>query len=345
MQTRSNSYWEKRANARMKSYHKATDRVVHTITQAYNKAIDDLNKEIQKIYDKFAIDGNLSPVEARQLLNSTIHHNELDELRKQVLSVQDEDIKKYLMSRLNTPAYKARMTRLEALKEKIYIEARKLATVEINQSRTGYIDTVKRAYYSNIYDLQRGLGVGFDVAQIPKASIESILKNPWSGEHFSSRVWKNTDELAKKLTEVVTSGMMSGKSLSKMSKELEELSQIGKHAANRLVRTETTFMANAGEREAYKQEDIEKYIFIATLDSRTSEVCREHDGKIYGVDKAVAGKNMPPLHPYCRSTTIAYLDEDTLSGIERRAKDPETGKTHLVPANITYEEWSKKYIR
>lgn len=49
------------------------------------------------------------------------------------------------------------------------------------------------------------------------------------------------------------------------------------------------------------------------------------------------------MHPWCRSTTIADFGEDTLKGLERRAKD-ENGNTIRVPANMTYDEWYAKYV-
>ncbi|WP_197071958.1 minor capsid protein, partial [Geobacillus kaustophilus] len=124
-----------------------------------------------------------------------------------------------------------------------------------------------------MFDIQRGLGVGFEFATMPIQTVETILKNPCSGEHFSSRIWSNTDELARQLNQVITAGFMSGIGVRKMIQEIEERFNVGKHAAARLVRTETTYMANAAEIESYKEAEIEKYIFVATLDLRTSPQC------------------------------------------------------------------------
>ena len=51
------------------------------------------------------------------------------------------------------------------------------------------------------------------------------------------------------------------------------------------------------------------------------------------------------MHPWCRSTTISVIDEDELKNMKRRAYNPETGRTELVPASMTYEEWYKKYVK
>jgi SPP1 gp7 family putative phage head morphogenesis protein len=180
---------------------------------------------------------------------------------------------------------------------------------------------------------------------VPTRTIETILKNPWSGQHFSSRVWDNTDVLAGRMNEVITAGFMSGADIRKMVAELEDLSMMGKHAANRLVRTEVTYMSNAAEMESYKEAGIEEYIFIATLDSKTSPQCQEEDKKVYTVKDAVPGVNMPPLHPYCRSTTGAYFGPDTLKNIMLRARNLVTGKNELVPGDMNYKDWHKKYVK
>ena len=341
---KNNAYWTRRANLRMEEYHKNSDSTIQKISAAYDKAIKDINEDINKIFYKYQLDSGLSTTEVRELLNTKIPKKELDSIRKRIYNIQDEELKRYMMAQLNAGAYKARITRLEALKESVYINTKLAADVEIDQSTKLYTDNIKRAYYSNAFDIQKGLGVGFNIVEMPTETIQEILKNNWSGKHYSKRVWHNTDVLAKQLEEVITSGLMSGKSSRRMAQELQDLTDYGKFACERLIRTETTYITNAAEMESYKECGIDKYIFIATLDLRTSSVCREHDREVYEVEKAEAGVNLPPLHPHCRSTTRAYLGESTLNDIKRRARDPETGKTYLVPRDMKYQDWYDKFV-
>ena len=51
------------------------------------------------------------------------------------------------------------------------------------------------------------------------------------------------------------------------------------------------------------------------------------------------------MHPWCRSTTICDIGHEELSQMNRRARDPVTGKTNAVPANMTYEEWYEKNVK
>lgn len=342
MKKRSNSYWLKRADKRMNSYHKSSDLTINKVNNAYDKAIKDINEDINKIFYKYKLDGNLTDKEARQLLNSKIPKKELNSIRSRIHGIQDEELKKYMMAELNAEAYKARITRLEALKESIYINTKLVADVEIRESTKLYTDNINNAYYSNIFEIQKGIGIGFNVAEMPLGSIQEILKNKWSGKHYSERIWGNTDVLSKKLEEVITAGLMSGKSSRIMAKELEELTNYGKFAAERIIRTETTYITNMADIESYKECGIDKYIFISTLDLRTSKQCREKDNKVFQVKEAEPGINLPPLHPYCRSTTIAYFENR--GAMERRARDPETGEAYLIPSDMNYDDWYNKFV-
>lgn len=345
MNNRSDKYWANRAKERMMLYHNDSNRTIQAVTNSYDRALKEIEEDIKRILDKYALEGSLSAGEARRYLNQRIPNFVLEAMKNIYPNIKSESIKKWMSAKINSSVYKAKITRLEALRETIDLRCKQLADIELELSKRQYAGTINLAYYRNIYDTQKGIGIGFNFDTIPTQVIETILNNPWSGKHFSSRVWGNTDILAEQLTEVITSGFISGKSIDKMARELRELTGAGKYAATRLIRTETTYMANMAELESYKECGIEKYIYVATLDDRTSEMCQELDRKIFTVNEAEPGKNLPPMHPNCRSTTRAYLRQDTLKNIQRRARDPVTGKTYLVPADMDYRTWLKEYVK
>lgn len=88
---------------------------------------------------------------------------------------------------------------------------------------------------------------------------------------------------------------------------------------------------------AYEELGVKEYVFVAVLDSRTSEVCQSNDNKKYLYKEKKVGVNYPPLHPNCRSTTRGYLGEDAEKLLKRRAKNPITGKSELID-NVSYDE-------
>lgn len=111
-------------------------------------------------------------------------------------------------------------------------------------------------------------------------------------------------------------------------------------AAKTLVRTETAYIYETSTMAGYSACGIEWYEFLATLDYKTSEICQEMDGKHFKVEDAVPGKNFPPMHPNCRSTTVCWFpEEESKKARTTRIAKNESGKYYEVQADMTYKEW------
>lgn len=139
-------------------------------------------------------------------------------------------------------------------------------------------------------------------------------------------------------------GLLTGKTEEEMAMELTNKYATGAFEARRLVRTESNFISGQMQRQAYEECDAEQYDFIAVLDLKTSKVCRELDGQTFYTKDMQPGVNCNPMHPFCRSTTAIHLDEDVLAGLQRRARNPVTGKNEMVPANMNYREWYRQNV-
>ena len=258
-------------------------------------------------------------------------------------NITDESIKKKLLAKYNAPAYAYRISRYQALQDNIDIELKKLADVENNITKQRYIDTIQEGYYHNIYDIQKGLGLGFNFSQIDMKKINLMLNERWIDKgNFSARIWNNSEKLSNYLKTQFTANTMTGMSLQKMSKQLADFMNVGLYNATRLVRTEVNHFANEGEMLSYEELDIEKYRFIATLDNVTCEHCAELDNKVFNVKDRKPGKDYPPIHANDRCTTVAEFDDDNLEELQRRAKD-DNGENILVSQNMNYKEWSMQY--
>ncbi|MDD2647772.1 MAG: minor capsid protein [Eubacteriales bacterium] len=159
------------------------------------------------------------------------------------------------------------------------------------------------------------------------------------GGNYSTRIWGNADKLAEALKSTITEGLMSGSSYLRTAQKLTDCFAVGFSQAARLVRTESSYIANCAEMRMYKDAGIERYRYLATLEKRTCERCGALDGKEFAVTDEKVGKNAPPLHPHCRCTTIAVLDDDSLKSLERSAKEPRTGSDIKVRGDMTFEEW------
>ena len=78
------------------------------------------------------------------------------------------------------------------------------------------------------------------------------------------------------------------------------------------MRTEGTFIANQASLRGYEEAGIKHYRFVARLDQRTSRICLGMHKQIFKVKDAIAGVNLPPLHPWCRSTTVPVFTQEEI---------------------------------
>ncbi len=101
----------------------------------------------------------------------------------------------------------------------------------------------------------------------------------------------------------------------------------------RLVETEVARCQNQANEYFAKEHGVEKQMFVATLDDRTTEFCQDHDGIIYGINDS--NKPTLPAHPLCRSCYINIIDDWDFN----TRKDNRTGEYIDF---MSYEEWKKE---
>jgi SPP1 gp7 family putative phage head morphogenesis protein len=103
-----------------------------------------------------------------------------------------------------------------------------------------------------------------------------------------------------------------------------------------LVRTSINQVANTASQQVYEanQDITKKYRYVATLDTRTSAICRALDGKVFEYGKGPT----PPQHFNCRSTTVPVIDYKEL-GFDPPPPGRRAAQGGQVPANTSYGKW------
>ena len=337
-------YWTKRkANLIYEQMDKA-EKQADRFDEIYKQSKAYLDKQINKVFDKFQRDYGLSERDARHVLKNMKDQKDLNELRKVLEARPNDPNIQRLLADLDSPAYAYRMKRLERLNDDLDRMRESIYRSEKSGSDAFYSDLMKDSYYKATFDLQQQTGLAYSFSNLPETEIKRLRGLKWTGEGYSDRIWSNTEALASSVKDELLVSLMTGRSVRDTSQAIAERFEVGQNKARRLVRTESAFFHNQMELLSYEDAEITKYKFVAVLDKRTSHICQQHDNKVYNTDEAVPGVNYPPLHPWCRSTTIAHDDDIDYSKLERRARNPETGKVEYVPADMNYKEWYSKYV-
>ena len=335
-------YWEMREARNMYKDMQLAEDCAKELSVIYSKAAIYTAKQIEGIFNRFASKHHLTRDEAINLLSEADSRNfeKLLEVYKNKTGAQ----KREALAELEAPAYKNRMKRLDDIDKSI----NRLINAVASKERDAIDKTMRKVYESSyhhaVYEAARMSGLDLQTGPIDEGALETILKKKWSGQNYSERVWNNTQKVADALKEEPMIGALTGKTEKEMTDSINEQFLSGRNKARRLVRTESSYIHNEAHFQAYKDYGIEEYRFVATLDLRTSQICRERDGSVYRVNDKKIGVNAPPMHPWCRSTTIINLDDETMHNLERFARDPVTGERMKVPADETYKEWYQRMV-
>lgn len=335
MKNPSKKYWEDRAAGRMVSYTSKAESTADTLGKAYYATARYLQGEANDVFNAFTDKFELSIAEAETMLKNAPNKSMFEQMKTALATCTDEQRKQELETLLSSPAYAHRIGRLNDLDSKISDMCSRLANAEIGVDTEHLGDIIQSAYMQTVFDVTKGADYRAAFDLIPESRVKAILSTNWSGQMFSERVWDNTNALADGLKHDMLVGIMAGKSEQHMADDIMSRCGVGAFEARRLVRTETTYVANMAELYGYKELDIDEYEFSACLDSRTSDLCRELDGKVFKRNSAQAGVNLPPMHPFCRSTTLPVLPSEEDLDKELAELGDEIG------ADVDIDEWER----
>lgn len=339
----SRDYWERRAAQDMYDRMGSAEETAAEMNAAIKQTSAYLEKEVKAVMRGMQSFG-ISEAEAKKILNAAGDGTALQRLRKAAQQVGDPEKREALLNAINSAgAYRYRITRIEELNRDINRQCRELYKTENRHITSALRNVAEDSYYHEIFSIQKGTGLGFSFSKFPRQDVDRILRANWSGGNYSQRIWKDVSGMTARLKNELLVSMLSGRSNEKTARIFQEQFGVNAYCARRLVRTESAYVANAAQKSAYSEAGIDRYRFVATLDSRTCECCAALDGKVFDLAKAKPGTNYPPMHPFCRSTTIADFGVEELKGLERRAKDKD-GNTVKVPAGMSYEEWHRKFV-
>jgi SPP1 gp7 family putative phage head morphogenesis protein len=207
-------------------------------------------------------------------------------------------------------------------------------------------DLFKSVYGAEALAQQAGTGV-FNLTAAKGATI--TLPN---GETVIKAFRGIAVDQAERFSQVVRQGLLTGEPTPAIAKRLiGTLENSGQRlvfgqAPPRISKTLQKIIAAGGEMTSVTNSQVltlvrtsinKRYRYVATLDTRTSAICRALDGKTFEYGKGPT----PPQHFNCRSTTIPVIDYDEL-GFTPPPAGTRASQGGQVPANESYGQWLAK---
>lgn len=300
------------------------------ISAIYKTAAGELKKKIDDYFSAFA---------------------ERDKQYRKRVDAGEMTEEKYKQWRLAQIGRGARFEKLRDEMAERYTKANETAVAYVNDT-TPSIYSLNRNYAA--YTIEQVAGnVGFtlwDEQTVKRLIVEEPNLMPYYPEKRALKRGIDLDWGKKQITAQVTSGILQGEGIGKISDRLQtNIPEMNRTSAIRTARTAVTGAQNSGRMDAYTQAEkmgIEmEREWVATLDNRTRHAHQILDGKRAPIDKPFKvdgqeimfpgdAKAAPYLVYNCRCTLVAVFKNLDIFDVKRR-----TGKE--VIDNISYREWEQ----
>ena len=336
------NYWQKRNALDLIMQEKKELLFERDLLNVYQQTKAAIEEQLRVFYTLYAGDKKLTYSEAVKKLSA----NELDSFKKaltnykKTLSNYNNRTTESLMRSIERDLNKVNVTRLEAIQKQLTYEIENLKAYQEDKTskllRTGYEDN----YYRTLFNTHQRAGYAASFTVLNTKAIDRAVNAKFDGSSFSDRIWQEKDKLIINLNNILAQNIARGSGLNSIVQSILKVTNATYYNASRLARSELNRVCGLANYDAYQESDlVEEYEFVAVLDNRTSDICADMDGKRFPKKEYAPGVNAPPMHPNCRSTTVAVIGSQ--SG-ERIAKDKD-GRYIKVSASTKYYDWAKEY--
>lgn len=336
-------YWKKRFEALEDKQYQESEAYYRDVEEQFRKVCNGLTLDIERWYQRLADNNDISLAAAKRLLKK----GELDEflwsVEEYIQKGEENSVDQRWMKELENASARHHISYLEAMKLQVRQYGELLAATMENGLTEYLHKTYSEQYYRTAVEITNGTQVGINLTRLDEKKIDAAIRYPWAsdGKSFSDRIWSNKERLVQKLHTELVQNLIRGESPRTAIAQIAAEMNTSKKNAGRLIMTESAAISSRAHSQCFKELGVKQYEIVATLDSHTSEICREMDGRVFDLKDYEEGLTAPPFHPWCRTTTVPHFDDEFTVGEQRAARDEETGKTVYVPAGMKYEEWKK----
>ena len=339
---KNSAYWKQRFEQLEAVSNKDAIETFSVVQEQYIAAEKEIERQISTWYQRFAKNNQITMAEARKWLTS----KELNEFKwdvKEFIKYGEQNaLNPQWMKELENASARFHISRLEALRIETQQTVEKLFGGQTDEIDKLFKKNYLQNYYHTVYEVQKGFNIGWDIAAIDDRTIERLISKPWAtdAKNFSDRIWSNKTSLINEVQTQLTRTFMLGKSPDDAIKAIAAKMKTSQGQAGRLVMTESAYFSSQSQKDAFNALDVERYEIVATLDSRTSAICQDLDGHVFDMKDFEPGVTAPPFHPWCRTTTVPYFDDN----FTERAARGEDGKTYYVDSKLNYKDWKKTFV-
>lgn len=321
--SKSSDYWRKREEEWLAQIRKSEKAQVEEVQAIYDYMLDQIEKEINSFFEKYAAKEGISMAEAKKRAD-TIDIEAY--MRKAAKYVKEKDFSDLANKEMLLYNMTMKVNRLELLKSSIGLDL-----VAGHDELNTYMG--EKLTDHAVETLRHNAAIlGPTVMNDADRKAKVIVNSSFHNATFLDRVWQHQDVLRNELTNILSNALIAGRNPREFIPNIRKRFDVSRYQAERLLRTELARVQIEAQKESYKAEDIDEYEYIACGLGDVCDVCRALDGKHFKVSKMLPGENAPVMHPSCHCSTAPWFDRNEF---DEYLEDPDAD-------DMTFEEWKKQ---
>lgn len=330
-------YWRRREERWAQQDKPSEAQTRHRLAEIYRDIQAELEQQIEAWYGRYAAQTGMTLLEAKKYLNST-DMKHYARLAKKYVELAQQDLENNStanaarifsakanaeMKRYNT---EMKINRLKMLESQLRLREMHLSGLVHGETEKALLDRAEQTY-------QRQAGIlGKTVLPDQAGYANDLVNASFQGATFSERIWgPHQQALHSALMDALQQGLVLGKGPAEIIRTLPKSLQSSRYNTFRLVDTELARVQTGAQIQTLKAGGFDEYEFITSIGCCPE--CRELDGKTFPISEEMPGLNSPPMHPFCRCSIAAAMNEEAY----------EQWLDQYPQTHIPYDEWKDKY--
>ncbi|MCG9803139.1 phage head morphogenesis protein [Staphylococcus aureus] len=292
-------YWLERAKNVMDAESLVDAQAIIEIERIILLMYAEITKELLAFYAKYAKDTGLNIQEVKKMADSfdvLAFSNKAKQFveRKDFSEEANQSLKQYNLT--------MKISREKLLKQQLDLIVKDTSLNLQNKIEDKLSDAVNR-------EVKRQAHILGEHVQIDDTEVKAVVNSNFKGAKWSTRLWNDMELIQKEVERVTSHVVIRGRHPNEFVSEFKKQTNSTSYNASRLLVTESARVQTESQKIAYLKDLGEdgEYKYVAKIDSKTSKLCHSLNGKIFKVKDMIPGVNAPPMHPWCRSTTVPHV--------------------------------------
>ncbi|MDS3975450.1 minor capsid protein [Staphylococcus epidermidis] len=292
-------YWLERAQNVIKVESLADAQAIVEVERIILQMYAEIAKELLAFYAKYATDTGLTIQEVMKKADEFDVYAFRNKAKKYV---KRKDFSDEANNALKLYNLSMKVSREKLLKQQLDLIV-KDSTLDIqDEIENKLVDAVDR-------EVERQVHILGENVKIDDTEVKAVVNSNFKGVNWSTRLWQDMAVVQKEVERTTSNVLLRGRHPNEYIKDFKKQTNTTTYNASRLLVTESARVQAESQKLTYLKDLGEdgEYKYVAKIDKKTSKICHSLNSKVFKVKDMIFGVNAPPMHHWCRSTTVPHV--------------------------------------